>query len=70
MAYDGYEGAESAQSLDGKLLEEQARRYAAQQRGRKMMDNEPADNGIVETATCTDNMDLMGREILDVPLYY
>ena len=31
-----------------------------------MMDKEPTDNGIIETVTCTNVMDLMGYEFLDI----
>ena len=47
------------------MFEEQATQFVAQQRGKKQLDNEPADNGILESVTCTN---FMCHGYLEVPL--
>jgi len=41
---------------DEDVLEEQATQFITQQRSKKQLDNEPADNGILESVTCTNFM--------------
>lgn len=37
-------------------MEQQATQFITQQRSKKQLDNEPADNGILESVTCTNFM--------------
>jgi ABC-type polysaccharide/polyol phosphate transport system ATPase subunit len=41
---------------DEDVLEQQATQFITQQRSKKQLDNEPADNGILESVTCTNFM--------------
>ena len=56
VSYDEPQGTDSEDDSDEELFQEQATQYVTQQRSRKKMDNEPADNGIIETVTCTNFM--------------
>lgn len=46
----------SDEATDEELLEAQATQFVSQQRNKKQLDNEPAENGILETVTCTNFM--------------
>ena len=38
------------------MFEQQATQFISQQRSKKQLDNEPADNGILESVTCSNFM--------------
>lgn len=52
VSYDEPEDVVSDDATDEELLEAQA----TQLRSKKQLDNEPAENGILETVTCTNFM--------------
>ena len=52
MSYEGPDDAMSDATTDEELVEAQA----TQIRSKKQLDNEPAENGILETVTCTNFM--------------
>lgn len=52
VSYDESEDVGSDEATDEEVLEAQA----TQLRNQKQMDNEPAENGILETVTCTNFM--------------
>lgn len=52
VSYDESEGVLSDEATDEELLEAQA----TQLRNKKQLDNEPAENGILESVTCTNFM--------------
>lgn len=56
VSYDYPEDISSEDSVDEDLFEEQATQYVSQQRNKKRTDNEPAENGIIESVTCTNFM--------------
>ena len=56
MSYDRSDNDESQASTDEAVFEEQATQFITQQRSKKQLDNEPADNGILESVTCTNFM--------------
>ena len=47
---------DSQESTDDDAFDKQATQFATQQKSKKNMDNVPADNGIIETVTCTNFM--------------
>ena len=52
VSYEDPDDAMSEEATDDELLEAQA----TQIRSKKQLDNEPAENGILETVTCTNFM--------------
>ena len=52
VSYEGPDEAMSDEATDEELVEAQA----TQIRSKKQLDNEPAENGILETVTCTNFM--------------
>ncbi len=56
MSYDRFDSDEPQASTDEEVFEEQATQFITQQRSKKQLDNEPADNGILESVTCTNFM--------------
>ncbi len=42
--------------MDEDVFEQEATQFITQQRSKKQLDNEPADNGILESVTCTNFM--------------
>lgn len=55
----------SENASDDEEFEEQATQYVSQQRSKVLMDNEPAENGIIESVTCTN---FMCHSFLEIPL--
>lgn len=62
---DESESGSDANITDEELLDEQATQFTTQQRSKKQKANEAADNGIIETVTCTN---FMCHEYLEVQL--
>lgn len=56
MSYDAPEVESPGGSSDEERLQEVASQYATQQRSKQRAENLPADNGIIETVTCTNFM--------------
>jgi len=56
VSYDDPEEPSSGDSADEEHFEEQATQYVSQQRNKKLLDNEAAENGIIESVTCTNFM--------------
>ena len=56
MFYDRPESEDSTDTTDEELEEIQATQFTHQQRSKEVMDNRPADNGIIETVTCSNFM--------------
>ena len=65
VSEDESEELSSANPSDDEQFEEQATQYVSQQRGKVLMDNEPAENGIIESVTCTN---FMCHSFLEIPL--
>lgn len=55
-SYDALDRDDSQDLEDEDTFEEQASQFLTQQRAKKHMDNEPADNGIIESVTCQNFM--------------
>lgn len=55
-SYDALDREDSQDLTDEEMFEEQASQFLTQQRAKKHMDNEPADNGIIESVTCQNFM--------------
>lgn len=56
VSYDDPEEPSSEDSADEERFEEQATQFVSQQRNKELVDNEAAENGIVESVTCTNFM--------------
>ncbi|CAF9927782.1 MAG: Structural maintenance of chromosomes protein 6 [Alectoria fallacina] len=56
VSYEKLEDVVSDEATDEELLEAQATQFVSQQRNKKQLDNEPAENGILEIVTCTNFM--------------
>lgn len=67
-SYDALPSDGSQNLTDEEMFEEQATQFLTQQRGKKHMDNEPADNGIIESITCQNFMCHSHLEIALGPL--
>lgn len=67
-SYDALQSDDSQNVTDEELFEEQATQFVTQQRGKQHMDNEPADNGIIESVTCQNFMCHSHLEITLGPL--
>lgn len=67
-SYDVLESDNSQNLTDEELFEEQATQFLTQQQAKKNMDNEPADNGIIESVTCQNFMCHSYLEIVLGPL--
>ena len=65
VSYSEPESDRSQDLTDEDLFEEQATQFATQQRSRKTVKNVPAENGIIESVTCTN---FMCHSHLEVPL--
>lgn len=65
VSYEGTQSGSDTNTTDEELLDEQATQFTTQQRTKKNKTNEAADNGIIETVTCTN---FMCHEYLEVQL--
>lgn len=65
VSYDDPEDTSSEGSADEEFFEEQATQFASQQRNKELVDNEAAENGIIESVTCTN---FMCHSFLEIPL--
>lgn len=65
MSYDKPDELSSEAPSDDEGFQEQATQYVTQQRSKIQMDNEPAENGIIESVTCTN---FMCHSFLEIPL--
>ena len=69
MTNDGPEDVELDEiSEDSETFLEQATQFATQQKSKSHVQNEPADNGIIESVTCTNFMCHTHLEIILGPL--
>ncbi|KAK4694903.1 structural maintenance of chromosomes protein 6, partial [Lecanoromycetidae sp. Uapishka_2] len=64
-SYDEPEGQDLDGLSDEELFQEAASQYATLQRSKDMVENPAADNGIIETVTCTN---FMCHSFLEIPL--
>ena len=56
VSYDESKEPNSGAPSDDEQFEEQATQYVTQRRNKILVDNEPAENGIIESVTCTNFM--------------
>lgn len=68
MSYGQPHSDRSQDLTDEESFEDQATQFATHQRSKKTMDNEPADNGIIETVICTNFMCHTYLEVVLGPL--
>lgn len=64
-SFEEAQSGSDTNTTDEELLDEQATQFTTQQRSKKHKANEAADNGIIETVTCTN---FMCHEYLEVQL--
>lgn len=68
MSYDEAQSESSQELTEEDDFQEQATQFMTQQQGKKTMDNEPADNGIIESVICQNFMCHTHLEIALGPL--